>query len=127
MNKFNDKKKGPDAYAFIDYLTSKELSGPVGSLNYKKITKKKPLNFDRLNMIIMAVFKYMEADKRGEMAKVKVTLDKWCTFVVSLQSPNLNSNAIFETLLNLYLVLGSETSLKAQVFESMVAYLLKVG
>lgn len=113
MNKINDKKRGPDAYAFIDYLASKDLSGPIGTLSHKKITKKKPLNFDRLNMIIMAIFKYLEAEKKGEIAKVKVSLDKWCTFVISLQSSNLNSNAIFETMLNLYLVLGTDTSLKA--------------
>lgn len=113
MNKLNDKKRGPDAYGFIDYLTSNEMKEAIGSLNHKKITKKKPLNFDRLNMIMMAIFKYMEAEKKGEIAKVKVALDKWCNFVVQLQSPNINSNAVFETLLNLYLVLGTDTSLKA--------------
>jgi len=75
MNKINDKKRGPDSYGFIDFLVGKDMSGPVGSLNYKKITKKKPLNFDRLNMIVMAIFKYMEAEKKGEIAKVKVTLE----------------------------------------------------
>lgn len=113
MNKINDKKRGPDAYGFIDYLTSKDMNGPLSTLNYKKITKKRPFNFDRLNMIVMAMFKYMEAEKKGEIAKVKAALDKWCTCVIELQSTNLNTNAIFETLLNLYLVLGTDTSLKA--------------
>jgi len=78
-------------------------------------------------MLTVPIIKYMEAEKKGEITKVKATLDKWLKFVESLQTKNLSVNACFESMLNLYLALASDTSLKAQVFEEMITYLVKVG
>jgi hypothetical protein len=63
LNKFNDKmdgligtgkKSGADAYGFINYLTGKELNPYIQVVKVKP-TKKKPLSFERLNMVIMTI------------------------------------------------------------------------
>lgn len=68
MKKFNDKidslvskKGGPDAYGFIDYLTGKELQIYLQAVKIKPI-KKKPMSFERLNMVIMTIMKYFESE-----------------------------------------------------------------
>jgi DNA repair ATPase RecN len=54
-----DKKKKVDAHAFIEYITGKDLSKYMASLKPKP-TKKKPLSFERLTMIVIPIFKYFE-------------------------------------------------------------------
>ena len=50
----------PDAHAFVKFVTSNELKKYIGALK-PKATKKKPLSFDRLSIIVMAVFKFLES------------------------------------------------------------------
>ena len=79
-----DKKKKVDAHSFIEYITSKDLAGFMSSLKPKP-TKKKPLSFDRLSMIIIPIFKYFEDEKvfKSDNAKILKTLDLWLNFVKS--------------------------------------------
>ena len=79
-----DKKKKVDAHSFIEYITSKDLAGYLSSLKPKP-TKKKPLSFDRLSMIIIPIFKYFEDEKvfKSDNAKILKTLDLWLNFVKS--------------------------------------------
>ena len=79
-----DKKKKVDAHSFIEYITSKDLAGFMSSLKPKP-TKKKPLSFDRLSMIIIPIFKYFEDEKvfKSDNVKIIKTLDLWLNFVKS--------------------------------------------
>jgi hypothetical protein len=55
-----DKKNAvPDAYGFVKYVTSGDLKSYISGLK-PKATKKKPLSFDRLNIIMMSVFNFLE-------------------------------------------------------------------
>ena len=107
-----DKKKKVDPHAFIEYLTSKDLSKYMASLKPKP-TKKKPLSFDRLAMIVIPIFKFFEKNYKNDGAKILKTLEQWLNFVKS-QEQNLNT--VFESQLNLYLVLSEETVMKSIVF-----------
>lgn len=66
LDAFNKKmdalnnEKNPDAFGFIDYIVSKDLSPYLQGLKPKG-TKKKPLSFERLNLMVMPVFKYFES------------------------------------------------------------------
>lgn len=72
----------------------------------------------------MPCFKFFETeDKEGK--KSKDALEKWFKLVKA--HPIINLNTMFETMLNLYLVLSSETSLKSQVFISMMLFLSEHG
>jgi DNA repair ATPase RecN len=79
-----DKKKKVDAHSFIEYITSKDLAGYMSSLKPKP-TKKKPLSFERLSMIIIPIFKYFEDEKvfKSDNARILKTLDLWLNFVKS--------------------------------------------
>ena len=79
-----DKKKKVDAHSFIEYITSKDLAGYLSSLKPKP-TKKKPLSFERLSMIIIPIFKYFEDEKvfKSDNARILKTLDLWLNFVKS--------------------------------------------
>ena len=50
-----------------------------------KPTKKKPLSFERLSMIIIPIFKYFEDEKvfKSDNARILKTLDLWLNFVKS--------------------------------------------
>ena len=58
MNKFSNKKS-PDAHGFLEYVCGSDLTKYMQSLK-AAATKKKPLSFQRLNTIIMAIFKGFE-------------------------------------------------------------------
>lgn len=79
-----DKKKKVDAHSFIEYITGKDLAGFMSSLKPKP-TKKKPLSFERLSMIIIPIFKYFEDEKifKNDNARILKTLDLWLNFVKS--------------------------------------------
>lgn len=85
--------KNPDAYGFIDYLVSKDLEPYLQTLK-PKATKKKPLSFERLNMLILPIFKYFETEKRSEAAKNIKSLDSWVEYVMAHK--NINLNTMFE-------------------------------
>jgi len=54
-------KKGPDAHGFLAFLTSEEMvTKYINQLRFKS-TKKKPLSFERLNLIVFPIFKYFES------------------------------------------------------------------
>ena len=91
-----DKKKKVDAHSFIEYITGKDLSGYMSSLKPKP-TKKKPLSFERLSMIIIPIFKYFEDEKvfKSDNARINKTLDLWLTFVKSQKEQSVNT--LFET------------------------------
>ena len=91
-----DKKKKVDAHSFIEYITGKDLSGYMASLKPKP-TKKKPLSFDRLSMIIIPIFKYFEDEKvfKSDNAKILKSLDLWLNFVKSQKDQSVNT--LFET------------------------------
>jgi len=73
--------------------------------------------------MVMPIFKYFESEKAKELKKVEETLALYIDLV--LNHTNINVNAQFETMLNLYLVLGTETVLKSTMFITMVNFLLK--
>jgi len=73
--------------------------------------------------MVMPIFKYFESEKAKELKKVEETLALYIDLV--LNHTNINVNAQFETMLNLYLVLGTETVLKSTMFINMVKFLLK--
>ena len=70
----------PDAHAFIEYVTSKDLSKYLSSLKPKP-TKKKPFSFDRFNIIVMPVFKYLEGNIKKDAPKINASLDLWLNFI----------------------------------------------
>ena len=55
-----------------------------------KGTKKKPLSFERLNLMVMPIFKYFESEKAKELKKVEETLNLYIEMV--LNHPNINVN-----------------------------------
>lgn len=87
-------EKNPDAYGFIDYIVSKDLEEYIQTLKPKG-TKKKPLSFERLNMMILPIFKYFESEKKSDMNKNKKSLEAWISMVQSHK--NINLNTMFET------------------------------
>jgi hypothetical protein len=91
-----DKKKKVDAHAFIEYITSKDLQKYMSSLK-PKATKKKPLSFDRLSVIIIPIFKFFEQEKefKSESQKIIKTLELWLSFVKDCKEQT--KNTIFET------------------------------
>jgi len=118
------KNPVPDAFEFIDYVTSKDLAKYV-SLLKPKPTKKKPFSFDRFNIIVMPVFKFMESNIKKDAPKIKESLFKWLSFIKSQKEQNLNT--LFETLLNLFLVLSEDTVMKSTVFIHMTCFLQEKG
>lgn len=93
----------------MDYLTGKELDPYIQAVKPKP-TKKKPMSFERLNMVIMTILKYFESEMDGQknQADQKAMLDslsKWIKTITEHQ--NLGANWQFEALLNIYLVLGT--------------------
>ena len=93
MEALNDKKN-PDAFGFIEYIASKDLSTYIQGLKPKG-TKKKPLSFERLNLMVMPIFKYFESQKSKEVKKVEETLKTYLDLV--LNHTNINTNTQFET------------------------------
>jgi hypothetical protein len=93
METLNDKKN-PDAFGFIQYIASKELSTYIQSLKPKG-TKKKPLSFERLNLMVMPIFKYFESEFGKDITKVEETLALYIDLV--LNHTNINVNTQFET------------------------------
>jgi hypothetical protein len=85
-----NNKTNPDAFGFIQYIASKELSSYIQSLKPKG-TKKKPLSFERLNLMVMPIFKYFESEKASELSKVEETLAVYIDLV--LNHTNINVNA----------------------------------
>jgi hypothetical protein len=76
---------------------SKDLEKYVQTL-LPKAKKNKQLSFERLNIMVMNVFKYFEtekAGKKGELAKIVESLDSWITFIQAHKG--LNLNAMFES------------------------------
>ena len=59
------KSPVPDAHAFVKYITGSDLKTYIGGLK-PKATKKKPLSFDRLNIIMMSVLKFLEEKIKKE-------------------------------------------------------------
>ena len=50
-------------YGFLDFvMTGKEVGEVVNGLQYKA-TKKKVFSFERLNLMIMPMFKFLESEK----------------------------------------------------------------
>jgi hypothetical protein len=86
--------KNPDAFGFIEYIASKDLSAYIQGLKPKG-TKKKPLSFERLNLMVMPIFKYFESDKAKEIKKIEETLKIYLDLV--LNHTNINTNTQFET------------------------------
>lgn len=117
-----DKKKKVDVHAFIEYITGKDLSSYMSSLKPKP-TKKKPLSFDRLSMIVIPIFKYFEDEKifKNDNTNIIKTLDLWLSFVQNQKEQN--TNTLFETQLNLFLVLSDSTVMKSIVFQTLTKFL----
>ena len=88
MDTFNNSKN-PDAFGFIEYITSKDLSTYIQGLKPKG-TKKKPLSFERLNLMVMPIFKYFESQNAKEITKVEATLTTYIDLV--LNHTNINTN-----------------------------------
>lgn len=135
QTKFNDKidglltkKGGPDAYAFMDYLTGKELDKYIQEVK-PKATKKKPMSIERLNMVIMTILKCFESEIEGaknQQEKASDALNCLSNWIKTIKEhQNLNVNSQFEALLNIYLVLGTQTAMKSTVFMAMVDFLSK--
>ena len=90
--------KSPDAYAFIEYITSADFQKNCLSVLKPKGTKKKPLSFERLNIMVMAIFKYLETlveAKKGDKPRMKECLAKWLQ-VIQAQN-NIAVNSQFES------------------------------
>ena len=60
---------------------------------------------------------------KDQVAKAEKLLENWIAFLLNCDS--LNLNAKFESMLNIYLVLGNSTSLKASLFIRMVEFLVE--
>lgn len=76
----------------------------------------------------MPIFKFLEEENmenKSDSEKTLKTLDLWLNFVKSQKNQNLNT--LFETQLNLYLVLSTETVMKAKVFIFMTKFLQENG
>ena len=63
QKKMDDLAKNCDAHGFIDYLASNDLQEHIQSLKSVAV-KKKPLSFQRFNLIVMPCFKYFESDSK---------------------------------------------------------------
>jgi hypothetical protein len=124
MDNFVSNPLQPDAYGFLAFIAGKEMSLYMNSLK-QKATKKKPFTFDRLCFVIIPIFKYLEHLKtegnKGEMDRINAAIDSW--FSIVNNQPNINMNSRFESILNIYHVLGSSTSLKSVIFMRMVTFL----
>ena len=100
LKQFNQKigqlsnAKNPDAYGFIEYVISKDLEPYIQTLK-PKATKKKPLSFERLNLMVLPIFKYFETEKASESAKNKKCLELWVSYITAHK--NINLNTMFET------------------------------
>ena len=117
--------RNPDAFGFMEYITSKTFSSYLQQLKPKG-TKKKPLSFERLNIMVMAIFKYFESlveAKKGDKDRMKTCLAAWLNTIQMQSSISVNSQ--FESMLNIYLVLSVATSMKADAFLVMARFLVK--
>lgn len=127
MEAFITKRGGPDAFGFVDYLTGKELDPYIQAVKWKA-SKKKPMLFERLNMVIMTVLKYFESEIEGlkNPSDQKPFIDSLSSWIRTIKEhQNLNVNSQFEAMLNIYLVLGTQTTMKSTVFIAMVEFLRK--
>uniref|UniRef100_A0A7S3IG68 PCI domain-containing protein n=1 Tax=Strombidium inclinatum TaxID=197538 RepID=A0A7S3IG68_9SPIT len=107
-----------DVIGFLDFIQSKDVEHIISNLPHKA-TKKRVFSFERFTFIVMPMFKYLE-DNSKDFTKTKAALDKWSAYV---QAHNqLSLNATFEVLLNLFLLLGEHTSMKAQMFVNLVKF-----
>jgi hypothetical protein len=77
MDSFSNKK-APDAYGFIEYLTSKDVQANAIQQLKAKGTKKKPLSFERLNIMVMTIFKYFETLAEVQGTKADKTRMRRC-------------------------------------------------
>ena len=111
----------------MNYITGKDLDTYVQAVKPKP-TKKKPMSFERLNMVVMTIMKYFEQelevsknqnDHKAE--NIIECLDNWVKTIRNHQ--NLNVNSKFESLLNIYLILSTTTNLKSVIFVAMVNFL----
>lgn len=117
-------KKKVDPHGFIAYITGKDLAAYMTALKPKP-TKRKPLSFDRLAILVIPIFKYFEGVYKTEGPKVLKTLEVWLSFIQSQSEQNLNT--LFESQLNLYLVLSEETAMKSVVFQHLIKFLVANG
>jgi len=88
------QKIEPDVHGFMEYLMGDEMKGWMAQL-LPKATKKKPLSFERLNMIVMPLIQFLETHKPKELAATASLVEKWLDLVVEHQGLNLNTQ--FET------------------------------
>jgi len=59
-------RQGPDAHGFMAYISSDEMVNKYFNQLKFKSTKKRPLSFERLNLIVFPVFKYFESQVEGK-------------------------------------------------------------
>ena len=86
--------KSPDAYGFIEYITSDDFQASCLPLLKPKGTKKKPLSFERLNIMVMAIFKFFESlveVKKGDKQRMKECLAAWLQVIQNQKSISVNS------------------------------------
>lgn len=86
--------KSADAYAFIEHITSDDFQKNCLPLLKPKGTKKKPLSFERLNIMVMAIFKFFESlveVKKGDNARMKECLARWLQVIQNQKSISVNS------------------------------------
>lgn len=81
MDGFSNKK-APDAFGFMEYLTSKDMRENAVQQLKAKGTKKKPLSFERLNIMVMTMFKHFEhlveaQGGKADKARMKNCLGAW--------------------------------------------------
>jgi len=109
-------------------VVGKDLNQYMQTLKPKG-TKKKPLSFERLNILVLPIFKYIEFDKiKNQKTNKSENYEYLHNYVGFVKShTNINKNTMFETMLNLYLVLGNETAMKSEVFSLMVEFLIENG
>lgn len=82
-------------FGFLECITSKDMEKYMHVLQ-PKATKKKPLSFERLNMVVMPLIQYLESEKtKNELAKTVQSVNTWLDFVQA--HPNLNLNTQFES------------------------------
>jgi hypothetical protein len=93
--KNKNRSSEPDVFGFLEYLMGKEMKLYMDDL-LPKATKKKPLSFERLNMIVMPLIQFLESNKiKTEQARVKEVAGKWLDMIESHEGLNLNTQ--FET------------------------------
>lgn len=86
------------------------------------------MSFERLNMVVMTILKFLESEIEGSKNQTDQKpyvecLSGWIKTIT--EHGNLNVNSQFEALLNVYLVLGTQTMMKSTVFIAMVDFLCK--